>query len=441
MKIIRFLLQKASRVINDEHLKEVASGSFLALTFKFMGIISGYIATLVISNYYGAKVTGVFNLAFVIINMALLVGLLGFQTAIIRFTNELKERGQSKDILKKMIIVSLSLSAVIAIGLEYFSKTLSLNLFQEPLLEDYVRLMAFTLPPLAIFTILVEYIRALRNIMFSEMLRNSISVLFLATILLFTLWSGTRPLVPAKANVLATFLACLTAIIFFMKKLGGFSDLQPGGMKLSSIVRISLPMLFTASMFTLMGSIDRLMLGFFRNSAEVGIYSVALKVSSVVNILLVAINSIIAPKFAQLFWRNEWDSLENIIRFSTRLIFYSTLPCITVFLFFPTEVLSLFGRDFSSGSTTLLILTSGQVVNCLAGSVGYFLDLTGNQKIFRNIVAISTILNILLNMLLIPTLGIKGAAIATALSTMTWNITALLYIKRRYGIYLGYRPF
>ena len=434
-------MKKASRVINDEHLKEVASGSFLALSFKVLGIISGYLATLVISNYYGAEVTGVFNLAFVIINMALLVSMLGFQTAIIRFTNELKEREQSKDILKKMIIISLSLSAVIAIGLEYFSKTISVNLFQEPLLEDYIRLMAVTLPALAIFTILVEYTRALRNIMFSEMLRNSINFLFLATIVLFTLWAGARAVAPADANVLATFLACLAAIIFFIKKLGGFSDMQPCGLKLSSIVRISMPMLFTASMFTLMGSIDRLMLGFFRSSAEVGIYSVALKVSNVVNVLLVAINSIIAPKFAQLFWRNDWDSLENVIRFSTRLIFYSTLPCISVFVFFPSEVLSLFGEDFSSGSTVLLILASGQVVNCLAGSVGYFLDLTGNQKIFRNIVAASTVLNIFLNVFLIPKFGIEGAAIATALSTMAWNILALLYIKRRYDMYLGYIPF
>ena len=69
-----------------------------------------------------------------------------------------------------------------------------------------------------------------------------------------------------------------------------------------------------------------------------------------------------------------------------------------------------------------------------------FMNMTGNQNIFRNIVSMAALMNIALNILLTPAFGLYGAATAAMVSIMTWNITTLCYIKLKFGKTTGYFP-
>ena len=58
----------------------------------------------------------------------------------------------------------------------------------------------------------------------------------------------------------------------------------------------------------------------------------------------------------------------------------------------------------------------------MSGSVGVILNMTGKEKVFRNILSIALVINITLNILLITKFGIEGAAIASATSMIFWNL-------------------
>ena len=64
--------------------------------------------------------------------------------------------------------------------------------------------------------------------------------------------------------------------------------------------------------------------------------------------------------------------------------------------------------------------------------------MTGYQRIFNKIVIVSAAINISLNYVLIPIWGIEGAAIASLISMVFWNITSVIYIKKRFGFYIGF---
>ena len=70
----------------------------------------------------------------------------------------------------------------------------------------------------------------------------------------------------------------------------------------------------------------------------------------------------------------------------------------------------------------LLILAFSQVINAMSGSVGIILNMTGKEKVFRNILFFALAINIVLNLFLIPIYGIEGAAIASASSLIYWKI-------------------
>jgi O-antigen/teichoic acid export membrane protein len=92
------------------------------------------------------------------------------------------------------------------------------------------------------------------------------------------------------------------------------------------------------------------------------------------------------------------------------------------------EILTIFGEEYIVGGVVLMILTFGQFINAAVGPTGTILIMSGKQnyEVFNSI-AICT-LNIILNILLIPRMGISGAAVATASSIVIINIFKVLEV-------------
>ena len=154
-----------------------------------------------------------------------------------------------------------------------------------------------------------------------------------------------------------------------------------------------------------------------------------------------AINSILAPKISEFFHRNKKDDLIKTVNFTVAVS--STISIVT-FLFlitFSNFFLGIFGDEFEAGKWVLIILAFGQLLNCLSGSVGLLLQMTGHQKVYRTIMIYGLFLNIFLNLILIKPFGIEGVAIATMSSFVLWNLLGVYYVKKHLGISPYFNPF
>ena len=97
--------------------------------------------------------------------------------------------------------------------------------------------------------------------------------------------------------------------------------------------------------------------------------------------------------------------------------------------------MGIFGNSFKSGAFILVILALGQFINVITGSVGYLLMMSGNERLLRNNIIFIAVLNLTLNLLLIPKYGILGAAISTSVSLALQNIISMVIVKYRLGIW------
>ena len=84
--------------------------------------------------------------------------------------------------------------------------------------------------------------------------------------------------------------------------------------------------------------------------------------------------------------------------------------------------------------TPMVILIGGTAVSALSGSVGFLMVMTKHQKEASVIITVSAVLNVVLNVLLIPRLGLVGAAVSTAATTVLWNLIMLVFVQRRLNI-------
>ncbi|MGZ5441413.1 MAG: hypothetical protein ACXW5U_03935 [Thermoanaerobaculia bacterium] len=95
----------------------------------------------------------------------------------------------------------------------------------------------------------------------------------------------------------------------------------------------------------------------------------------------------------------------------------------------------LFGAEFEAGTVPLMILCCSQLVNVLFGSVAVILNMTGNEGMTARGVGIAAVTNIVLNLLLMPTYGVVGAACASLVSMITWNMVLAWSATRRTALH------
>jgi O-antigen/teichoic acid export membrane protein len=235
------------------------------------------------------------------------------------------------------------------------------------------------------------------------------------------------------AYACAAALTALAAYLLWKKATLGL-DTQAGSFATPTLLRSSLPLFWVSSMTSIMGWTGTFLLGVWGTSADVGIYTAAARTALLTSLILIAVNSIAAPKFAALYRQGDFDALSSTARHSTLLMALLATPILLVFLAFPRLVLGLFGTEFQAGGPILSILALGQFVNVATGSVGYLLMMSGHERSVRNNMVFAAALNIGLSCVLIPLFGRIGAAVATAVAIATLNLGAAYLVWSRLGI-------
>jgi O-antigen/teichoic acid export membrane protein len=207
-----------------------------------------------------------------------------------------------------------------------------------------------------------------------------------------------------------------------------------GHFETRQLLRSSVPLFWVASMNLVMGCTASFLLGIWGTNAEVGIFGAAYRTATVTGYILIAVNSIAAPKFAALYQQGDMEALGSMARNSAKLMTLAASPILLLFILFPGWVMTLFGPQFVGGATVLTILALGQFVNVTTGSVGCLLMMSGHERLMRNNIAGISILHVAMCLLLIPWAGAIGAAIATAISLSTMNLVSVVLIYCRLSI-------
>ena len=437
--------EKFLNALQDKDFSELFKKGGLSFLIRIGGQVMGFLLTLIIAHYFGAKSLGDYVLSIVVLRIFTLFSKLGVDTFSIRFIASFAKQDKWKSIqlFRNKIIRLLSISSLIfSLLMYYFSEDIA-NLVHAKV--EHVRLNAFFVLPMAFFMLHYQSLRGLKKIAeFSFFYRMSQATFSIISIFIITQFfvDGNVP-VYAYLSSLA-IVSLLAFIVFFnsYNKIKRISDdEQIEELKYSEILKVSIPLMFAQSVQFIMSWTDKLMLGNMMGSEEVGIYFTAFKLSMFASIALMAINSIASPKFAELYGKKDFDGLKNVAHQSSKMIFLATLPLVLVFFVFPEFLLGLFGDEFKVGVNAFLFLSFGNLISSLSGPAGNMLQMTGKQVIFMNVLFVGAIVNVLLNFFLIPKFGINGAALASMISLSMWNLIMVYFVKREFGFYTFYIPF
>ena len=416
----------------DEHFQEVLIKGAWAFFVRLGGAFMAFLVNIYLARLLGVEKFGLFTLAVTIITILMIFSRLGLDTVLLRDVaskNDAAESGYARAITNRSILIALIVSVVMGLLVVIYKVEISMTIFKKPDLENVLLAMLPSLFFMTVTFLIADTLKAVKSTSNGVFLQNTVlPVLFLiALVVINPVHHIQDTIFVAAVYSAATLIALMYGSILYFRKTCFVKNKWK--QSTSKLLKKGFPLLLMASGGLLLSWTDVIVLGIFDSERTVGLYTAAVKISFLTSFVLVATNSIIAPKFSTLYSEKDFDGLKRLSSQSTKLMIILALPPTIMMMIFPEWILSWFGAVFSGAAKVLMILAVGQFVNVACGSVGYMLIMTGNEIIMRNIMIFTAILNIILSILFVKWIGMVGVAISTAISVVTWNIIALFYVK------------
>jgi O-antigen/teichoic acid export membrane protein len=163
----------------------------------------------------------------------------------------------------------------------------------------------------------------------------------------------------------------------------------------------------------------------------VGVYGATVRTGQSLLLFLTSMSLVFSPFVADLHHRGEHEKLDALYKNVTRWGLATTLPILLALAILPGTVMRVYGPDFVAGKSALLILIIGLIVPVVVGTVGFILIMVGRTGWDLLVYAGSFVTAVGIAVILAPSMGMRGTAIAEAV-TLTVSAVARLLLVRRF---------
>lgn len=417
--------------------KVVAKGAGVTLFGDVFGKALTFMGQVVIARLVGVEFFGLYALGLVLLNVAQVVSTLGFSQAALRYV-AIYSGSEDRPRLKGAIIQCIGLPFAVgsALGLLLFlSSDMLAAAFHKPDLAPVIRIVSFGVPLMSSMLVAVQATRGFHKMHYFVYVRNVFYPLANLTLVVVLVHHfGLRLSGALWALVAAIGLSLLLSLRCIGKELPDFAEVR-ASYSTREMLRFSGPLALAATLQLLLMRIDIIMLGSLQPSADAGVYNAASQVVTLLFAGLIALSSVFSPMVADLYNKGSLARMDDLLKVVAKWTFLLTLPMFVVIAVCCRSVLSLFGPEFLAGSVPLLILAAFTFLTVSMGPLGQALAMSGKSHIVLYNTAASLFINIILNLLLIPRLGMTGAALATGASLVCLQVGRLVEARYVLGLW------
>ncbi len=383
-----------------------------------------YMITVLLGRYLGPASLGLYRMNSTLYSFALIIGMVGIPAAMVKYVAEFREdKTHLYQIVSSGVITSLVLGITFLVVF-YSTSGVFARIFRMPELATLLKIISFVFPLTIVGGVLLGLLNGLR-----EMREYNTALVLQSVLLVIT----TIPLVyygfgvvGAVISIVLSSLGYCVYVIWVSRAylriiLHNYISTTREMLKFGSQI-------FGANVVDLISyRADIILTGYFLTAADVGYYAAAVGLSQFFWLIPNAIQRITYPATSEYWAKKNQNAIQVIVDRSMKYSACIMLPVALVVVFYGEEIITtLFGEKFIYAFTPLEVLLIGTVINgAVVRAVGSCLAGVGRPDINLKVVILSAVVGVGLNVVLIPYLGIVGAALAT---TLTLTLTSVLLI-------------
>ena len=371
--------------------------------------------------------------------------LLGSSMVSVKFFPEMKMRNESSNTLLSTGFIAIVISTIGVVALGYLFYPLLQQIYSQKSLiinvGDYIWIFIPLLLIVCVYSFLILHISNFKLIVVPKLVQSSWRVSLPVIFLL--VWLEFVSVEIGLGLVIAHFLLATLALLFYLNKLEKIK-ISFGKKTLDFIKRKDVLTYGGFALLTSLGSslafkLDSVMVTTMLDTTNNGIFAIANRISSMIIVPSLAIIGIASPIISEAMKKKHMDEVQDIYRRSSEVL---TIAGVIMLSGLAVIIFDLYGLIV--GGDEMIAAGAIYVVGFVA--LARFIDMTTsvNSQIismseqFRfNLYFLLTlaVMNTVLNIVLIPMMGIKGAALATLISLASFNLLKLTFIKVRFDMW------
>jgi len=439
----------------SNYTKKAAIGAGIVFGMNILASLFSYLLRILLSRKLTLAEFGLVYAVFAFLGLVSFLRTLGLNTALAKFIAECKASNKYQEIRRYVLValvISSTSSVFVAVIIYFLSNFLSIHFFNDPFAAILLRvsLISFLLSP--IYMVVHALFVGLQKPLYFKTMDFMREVVIYGGTYVFLLF-GFSTLSPVLGRIIALVILIAISVFLLVKKTPKFFqkdvELQQNQMQTistekqksepdkpySNILRnlfiFGVPVILTSVLGKVFSQVDILLLTYFRSLVEVGLYNVALPTTKIIWRFGISLAPILIPLTAELAQKKKHGLLEKGVSVLYKYLYVMMLPLVIILVLFPKLVLTyLFGIEFVEAALALQILAAGALFIVFSKINFSVMMGLGKPKSVAKITFLGVVLNIIGNLILIPRIGIDGAAISTSISFMLIFIISFFHLRR-----------
>jgi O-antigen/teichoic acid export membrane protein len=439
---VKGLLQrwdKLSKFSSSLAIKSLNTNLFRAtvasLALKVCSALLGLLVSILLARKLSPEGFGIYSYALAIVSLLAIPVHFGMPTLIVRQVARYHRMAQwslLRGILVRANQMVLAVSITVLIGVSAFAWLTVQS--ENGSVQTAALYWALLLLPLSGFNSLRESaLQGLRRVVAGQLPEAIVLPISFVSLLLVASNIGT--LTPQGAIALycfATLIALIVGSVFLIKALPKEVKAAEPKYESRNWLHSLMPLSLLGGLHIVNSQVDVFMLGLFSSKESVGLFRVAYSGAALVLFFMSAMSAVVAPNIARLHNAGKMRELQRVATLGARVCLIAGIPIAGCLSIFGAELIQLiYGNLYLAAYTPLVILCVAQMINVLTGFVHVALNMMGHERATLTGMCFSVLLNVVLNITLIPAYQEVGAAISAAVAIVAVNIylCCVLYFK------------
>ncbi|WP_231183001.1 oligosaccharide flippase family protein [Haladaptatus sp. DYF46] len=403
----------------------------------FVGLVLNYglsfIGKVAISRYLGKFDYGALALGIVLITTIERFALLGVDKGVARYLPRFETDERQRGVILSGLTVALSMSILFS-GVAFLtSPFLAENVFHDSGVELVLKIFSLAAPFAVLSRFSIGVIRGMSQTTPRVIIKDISQPIVRVGFITLSVLLGYGIIAGAIAYAVPYIVATILGGLYLWKRTPLCRKVRPTFMY-RELLQFSSPLAITGMMWFIFSDIDTFLLGASPHvtTGDIGVYQVVYPLVTLLTTIYTAFGFITMPVLSGYHSNNELLEMRELYRAVSKWIFVGSLPLFLIFFSLSENIIYIsFGEEYMGGTTVLSILSLGFATHVAAGPNSPALTTIGKSRLVMYDSAIAAILNIILNLVLIPQYGLVGAAIATTVSYACLNIllNSHLYLK------------
>ena len=426
-----------------DHTKEVARGSFWSFAGNMLFKLVSFFYTILVARAASQDDIGLFNLSLGIIGIVMVFSDLGIPSSLQRFIpfyDGRGEKGKIRGLFGSTYAIVVASSALSMAIVWLFSGALG-SLYHNPRLPDSLMMILAYILVGNLFKMHTIFLQGRMDIRSMQLIQNVQNFLKLVLSAALFYAYGASVLTMTAGYVISFGIALLVSLPFLRRSMAGLprgSERVSGSELLQDILPLGFMLSVLNSFYILLTSADRVLLGYMTPPETalkvVAIYSYAATLSIVLTTLPAAIESIFLPVISKLIGKGDMGKVREATDTGMRWMLFVTIPFAIVMGVFSGDILSvLYGEAYRPGALAMSLITLAFLVRCYSALLAQTIAAMRLVGLELKIYVIVAAVNVALNILLIPFLGMEGSALAMVASFIVLAALFFHYAKTTFG--------